>query len=64
MFTERELLIMSYCVDKIAAAIAKEEDLTFFSAKDAGALCYKIHNVLRATRQQDADKEMLRALNR
>ena len=46
MFTERELLIMSYAVDFLS--VEAREDDRFFSAADGRALCDKIHNVLRA----------------
>jgi hypothetical protein len=50
MFTESELLIMSYAVDRIAAE-ANQGGL-FFSYADANILCNKIHNILRAMRSK------------
>jgi hypothetical protein len=47
MFTERELLIMSFAIDKIV----KTTDGNFFSKSEADLLCHKIHNVLQATRK-------------
>ena len=54
MFTERELLIMSFAVDKMGDCelIIDAQEL-FFEQKEAEALCHKIHNVLRATRLLD-----------
>jgi hypothetical protein len=52
MFTERELLIMSYAVD-----IVSTKNDTFYSLAEKQMLCDKIHNVLRATRHEQAERK-------
>jgi hypothetical protein len=50
MFTERELLIISWCVDRDTMQAHKDTD--FFTKSDANALLHKIHNVLHAQRSE------------
>jgi hypothetical protein len=54
MFNERELLIMSYAVDRIAHTPDLKIDPSerFFSPTEADLLCGKIHNMLRAIRSE------------
>lgn len=49
MFTERELLILSYAVDVV------NNGGNFFTRQEGRLLCHKIHNMLRAQRQINAE---------
>ena len=47
MFTDRELLILSFCVDHFAQTYKLAD--TFFDHGDTSAILNKIHNMRRAT---------------
>jgi hypothetical protein len=54
MFTRRELLILSWCVDRDTTR--QHEKTDFFTEADARSLLDKIHNMLKAEYRADTKR--------